>query len=83
MTIDPRLAALHAIRDKLTAELAEAKGRDAATIAHELRAVHADIERLAPPRGSSRIDELAARRTRRVPNAKGVQRSKGDQPSAG
>ena len=80
---DVRVKALISIRDKLTAELAESSGRDSSTIAHELRSTLAEIERLAPPRRSSRIDELASRRAGRLPTAKGRQRAEGDQSGTG
>lgn len=76
-----RVPALLAIRDKLTAEFAEAHGRDSAVIAKELRAVIAEIDRVAPVEGLSRIDELAARRSGGVANPEGGAGTAGVKPA--
>lgn len=80
---EDRLTALKAIRLKLTGELADSSGRDSSVIARELRATLAEIDRLEPTRGSSRIDELASRRAGRQPGTKGRQRAAGDQQNPG
>lgn len=77
-----RIPALKAIAEKLTAELADSSGRDSATIAHELRNTLAELDRLAPAKGLSRIDELASRRAGRGPGAKGRAGSAGDESGA-
>ena len=66
-----RRAALAAIRDKLAGELQEADGRDAATVAKELRATLAELESLPGGKEVSPVDELSARRAARRSDAAG------------
>lgn len=63
-----RREALEAIRDRLAAEMAGAEGRDAATIAKELRAVMTELDAL-PGGEVSKLDDLAARRAARRADA--------------
>jgi hypothetical protein len=62
---------LEAIRDRLAGELSDAVGRDVAPVAKELRTVIAEIERLPGGERVSKVDELAARRARRIADAQG------------
>lgn len=64
-----RRAALEAIRDKLASELVAAVGRDAATIAKELRSTISELDGLHGGKEVSRVDELAARRADRRADA--------------
>lgn len=64
-----RRASLEAIRDKLGRELEQAVGRDAATIAKELRAVIAELDALPGGKEASTVDELHARRAARRADA--------------
>lgn len=58
-----RVAALEAIRDRLAAELDAVEGRDAATVAKELRAVLDALNASEGGKGKeSSSDDLAARR---------------------
>ncbi|UBU11614.1 hypothetical protein [Nonomuraea gerenzanensis] len=66
-----RRAALEGIRDKLAVELADASGRDAAVIAKELRATIAELESLPGGKGVNPVDDLTARRARRIADAQG------------
>jgi hypothetical protein len=66
---DHRLS-LIAIRDKLAEELDEAFGRDSAVIAKQLAEVIREIESL-PGKEASAVDDLAARRARRLADAAG------------
>jgi hypothetical protein len=66
-----RRAALEAIRDKLAAELDDAEGRDAATVAKELRATLAELESLPGGKEASAVDDLSARRAKRRADAAG------------
>lgn len=66
-----RRASLEAIRGKLATELAEAYGKDAATIAKELRDVMRELDSLPTSGEESTVDDLAARRARRLANAAG------------
>ncbi|WP_189243164.1 hypothetical protein [Planobispora rosea] len=63
-----RRAALEAIRDRLAAELVEADGRDAASIAKELRTTLSELDAL-PGGEESKLDDLAARRAARRADA--------------
>lgn len=64
-----RRASLEAIRGKLARELAEAYGKDAATLAKELREVIRELDSLPTGGEESPVDEIAARRARRLANA--------------
>jgi len=66
---DHRLS-LIAIRDKLAVELDEAYGKDAAVIAKQLAEVIREIESL-PGKEASRVDDLSARRSKRLADAAG------------
>lgn len=66
-----RRASLEAIRDKLAAELKDAYGRDAAALAKELREVIRELDSLPTGGEESTVDQLAARRARRLANAAG------------
>lgn len=66
-----RRAALEAIRDKLAAELEDAEGRDAATVAKELRATLAELEALPGGKEVSAVDDLSDRRAKRRADAAG------------
>ncbi|GIH98102.1 hypothetical protein [Planobispora takensis] len=65
-----RRASLEAIRDRLAAELVEADGKNAASIAKELRATLAELDAL-PGGEESKLDDLAARRAARRADATG------------
>jgi hypothetical protein len=67
---DRRLS-LEAIRDKLAFELDEAFGRDAATIAKELASVIRELDSLPGGKEESTVDQLAARRKKRLADAAG------------
>lgn len=60
--------ALEALRDKLAEELDSSTGRDAATIAKELRAVLDMLSKLPATAEVSQVDQLAARRAARRAN---------------
>ncbi|MFI6270723.1 hypothetical protein [Micromonospora zamorensis] len=66
-----RRKSLEAIRDKLAAELDDAFGRDAATIAKELTSVIREIDTLPGGKEVSTVDELTARRAARLADAAG------------
>jgi hypothetical protein len=66
-----RRRSLEAIRDRLAAELQDAEGRDVAPISKELRAVIDQLDRIPGGKEVSKRDELAARRARRLADAKG------------
>jgi molecular chaperone GrpE (heat shock protein) len=65
-----RRRSLEAIRDRLATELQDAEGRDVAPIAKELRAVIDQLDRSPGGKEVSKRDELAARRARRLADAK-------------
>lgn len=69
--IGDRRRSLEAIRDKLAAELDEACGRDAATIAKELRETIRELDSLPGGKEASPVDELGARRKARYADAAG------------
>lgn len=60
-------ARLEALRDLLEAALtdAETSARDLATVSREYRLTVAALAALAPAHGSSKLDEIAARRRKR------------------
>ncbi|MFF0469342.1 hypothetical protein ACFYPX_18160 [Micromonospora zamorensis] len=60
-----RRKSLEAIRDKLAAELDDAFGRDAATIAKELTSVIREIDTLPVGGAESILDQLAKKRAAR------------------
>ncbi|GIH29084.1 hypothetical protein Aph01nite_73940 [Acrocarpospora phusangensis] len=66
-----RRASLEAIRDKLARELQAAIGKDAATLAKQLRETLAELESLPGGKEVSAVDEIAERRTRRIADAAG------------
>lgn len=70
MAVD-RAADLELIRSRLIEELAEASGRDVASIARELRATVADLDSLPSKERESPVDDLAARRASRRAQASG------------
>lgn len=66
-----RKKSLEAIRDHLALNLADAEGREIASIAKELRAVMAELYSLPGEREGSKSDDLAARRAARRAKASG------------
>lgn len=74
-----RREALEAVRDKIAAELQEASGMVAASLAKELRATMAELESLPGGREVSAVDDLSARRTARRADAQGGQAASGGQ----
>ena len=73
-----RLVALLALRDTLSASIAECDSmRDLASLSREYRAVMAEIDALAPPeKKGDAVDEIAERRAaRRAGAAKGSARA--------
>lgn len=66
-----RKDSLEAIRDHLALNLADAEGREIASIAKELRAVMAELYSLPGEREGSASDDLAQRRARRRAEAQG------------
>ena len=63
--------ALEAIRDRLTDELESVVGRDAATVAKELRACWSELEALPVADSKAPADEIARRRDLRRQKAVG------------
>lgn len=63
---------LSALRDVLTAAMADAGTRDLAPLAGQLRAVLKDLAGLPDVTEASRVDDLAAKRARRRSASKAV-----------
>lgn len=72
-----RLELLENARDKLLAAIEEAEPRELSRLVGELRATAKEIDDLAPKRGVSRLDELAARRRARLSDPTGAEGATG------
>lgn len=70
-SLGDRRTRLEAVRDRLTEELADASGRDVASISRELRLTLAELDGLPDMRKESAVDDLSARRQARRAAASG------------